>query len=158
MVWAAIYLTGRSALVVMTPEETDKKSVNSKIYTKTLQEGLLPIYKDSKLFQQDNARIHTSRESIRWLRSKAIDVITWPAKSPDLSPIEHIWPVLKRKLFKAHPDLYEFTNNLENIRKFKVCLQEAWAAIDDSHITKILESSPRRLEAVKAAGGYHTRY
>lgn len=137
----------------MTPEETKKKGINSKIYIETLQEGFLPIYDDSKLFQQDNVRIHTSRESMGWLRSKAIGVITWPAKSPDLSPIKHMWPALKKNLLDAHPDLYEFTKSIENIRNFIVCLQEAWAAIDESHITKVLESSPRRLKAVQNAGG-----
>ena len=36
--------------------------------------------------------------------------------------------------------------------------KEAWAVIPDSLIKKLIRSMPRRLNAVTAAKGYHTRY
>ncbi|GFV42714.1 HTH_Tnp_Tc3_2 domain-containing protein [Trichonephila clavipes] len=36
------------------------------------------------IYQQDNARPHTARLSQQYDP-------TWPARSPDLSPIEHVW-------------------------------------------------------------------
>ncbi|GFT87057.1 transposable element Tcb2 transposase [Trichonephila clavipes] len=40
------------------------------------------------IFQQDNAQLHTARVSQNCLR--AVTVLPWPTRSPDLSPIEHI--------------------------------------------------------------------
>ena len=37
--------------------------------------------------KQDNARAHVARDNMEYLRRYNIDVLPWPAQSPDLSPI-----------------------------------------------------------------------
>ena len=47
-------------------------------------------------FQQDNARPHTAAAMQCALRGG--DQLLWPARSPDLSPTEHVWVMMKRVL------------------------------------------------------------
>ena len=55
------------------------------------------------IFQQDNPSCHKSKETL-----EAIEVIFgenkiwWPANSPDLSPIETVWAILKQELSKTN--------------------------------------------------------
>ena len=45
--------------------------------------------------QQDNARPHTPRAVITFLQQSNVYVLDWPACSPDLYPIEHVWDQLR---------------------------------------------------------------
>ncbi|GFV92357.1 transposable element Tc1 transposase [Trichonephila clavipes] len=45
------------------------------------------------IFQQDNARPHTARAAQGFLRH--FQTLPWPSRSPDLSPVQHVWDQLK---------------------------------------------------------------
>ena len=51
----------------------------------------------------DNARPHRSRAVIECLRQNAISRLPWPARSPDLNPLEHLWDILGRKIREITP-------------------------------------------------------
>lgn len=80
-----------------------RKGCTSKSYQEALLEGLLPIYNRTQQFQQDNARIYTSESTTDWLLSHSIAWMDWPAHSPDLNPIEHVWKQLKLNIRKMFP-------------------------------------------------------
>ena len=48
------------------------------------------------LFQQDNARPHTAAATQSALHS--VQILPWPARSPNLLPIERVWDMMKREL------------------------------------------------------------
>lgn len=107
---------------------------------------------------RDNAPIHTARISKRWMRNHGIETIDWPPYSPDLNPIEHLWWALKKKLHELHPK-FDYIGDI-NIKweQFENGLREAWSVIPDSLISKLILSMPRRLNAVRTAHGYQTKY
>ena len=48
--------------------------------------------------QQDNARPHVALVVTNFLIQNNVNVLPWPAISPDLSPIEHIWDEMQCRL------------------------------------------------------------
>ncbi|KAI3355922.1 hypothetical protein L3Q82_004467 [Scortum barcoo] len=47
---------------------------------------------------QDNARPHVAGVCQQFLQDEGIDAMDWPARSPDLNPIEHIWDIMSRSI------------------------------------------------------------
>ena len=82
-----------------------------------------------------------------WLQEQDFGIFQWPSKSPDLNPIEHLWAYLKDKL-KSYPDVPSGVFPLwERTAK-------EWKEIPVEVCQNLIESMPRRLEAViKAKGG-----
>lgn len=159
MVWATVWRGGRSDIVIMErDEDAPRKGYTANSYQKALQEGLLPHYDGTRHFQQDNAKIHVAESTRKWLAERGIEWMDWPAHSPDLNPIEHVWAALKRNLRKMFPDLWELKKNALDIEEFKEKLRAAWRAIDQALIDRLIDSMPRRLAAVKKARGWYTKY
>ncbi|GFS96947.1 transposable element Tcb2 transposase [Trichonephila clavipes] len=70
-----------------------------KIKIRNLHGKVIPLPQTGAIFQQDNARRHMARALQDCLRS--VTTLPWPARSSDLSPIEHIWDHLGRRI--GHP-------------------------------------------------------
>ncbi len=81
-------------------------TMNATRYIMILEQHMLPSRR--RVFQQDIAKQHTAAITTTWLRSRRVRVLNWPACSPDLSPIENIWCVIKQKnTVKADHELFQ---------------------------------------------------
>ncbi|GFY26006.1 transposable element Tcb1 transposase [Trichonephila clavipes] len=74
------------------------------------------------LLMDDNAPCHRTVATEQLLESVDIERMDWPARSPDLNPIEHVCDFLGRRL--AARTLPPVT-----IRKLRLALQDEWAAM-----------------------------
>ncbi|GFU84744.1 transposable element Tcb2 transposase [Trichonephila clavipes] len=95
------------------------------------------------LFMDDNAPCHRSVAVEQLLESEDIERMDWPARSPDLNPIEHVWDFLVRRL--AARTLPPIT-----IRELRLALQDEWAAMPQQLIDTLILSMGRRCETCLA--------
>jgi transposase len=164
MVWACVWLdkrgrARRSKLVIMERDpDAKKRGYSAQSYMKALTQGLLPHWRRSELFMQDNAGIHRSKAVAAFHREHHINCIEWPAYSPDLNPIEHLWWVLKRRMYKLYPQYNNFGQAQEEWDGFCEALKECWRGIPTKLIKRLIMSMPRRLAAVRKARGWQTRH
>ncbi|KAI1000961.1 hypothetical protein K3495_g7234 [Podosphaera aphanis] len=93
---------------------------------------------DQPIFQQDNDPKHIARATTSFLRSRNIKSLDWPAQSPDLNPIEHLWKELKRRLGAY----YEPPKGVGELWQR---VQREWALIPASTCRNLVESMPRRI-------------
>ena len=100
-------------------------------------------------FQQDNNPKHSATKTKEWFAENNVRVLEWPAQSPDLNPIEHLWEILHRKIVDRS---FSKKDNL------KVAIEEAWEKIQPEDTKSLVESMPRRLEAVIQAKRGPTKY
>ena len=89
MVWGGITANGRTPLVVVAGNLTGI-SYRGEI----VQPYVIPFIQpqaNNVTFQQDKARPHVPRVVRDYLTQQDVDLLPWPAVSPDRSPIEHVW-------------------------------------------------------------------
>jgi len=103
------------------------------------------------IFQQDNDPKHTSRKAKEVMEELELTVMKWPAQSPDLNPIEHLWFHLKQQLAKHLVPPAGINELWERV-------QEEWNKIPASVCQNLIESMPRRVEAVLKSKGGYTKY
>ncbi|KAG3066448.1 hypothetical protein PI124_g22083 [Phytophthora idaei] len=145
MVWSSNFGNGIGPLHIC---ESDgcyyrKILVREVPFSKTLN-GL----PDWTLFVHDNAPARTAKNTKKLLLDLNLKVLTHPAQSPDLNPIENIWAILKWELNKTP------ASSLEDLKQK---LSKIWYQIHDGIVIRAVRSTPQRPHAVKQAKGGQTK-
>ncbi|GFX22391.1 transposable element Tcb2 transposase [Trichonephila clavipes] len=96
------------------------------------------------IFMDGNARPHRTLAVEELLESEDITRMDWPAYSPDINPIEHVWDDLGRRIAARsyHP---------ENTQQLKQMLIEEWALLPQEMSHQLILSIRRRCEATIAS-------
>ena len=151
MVWGCMGWNGVGKLVEV------QGKMNADQYCEILEDGVvesfetLEMEEEERIFQQDNDPKHTSKKAQQWFEDNNIQVLEWPAQSPDLNPIEHLWEHLKRQLQK-------YDTSPKGVHELWERVVEEWNEISLEVCQNLIESMPRRINAVIKANGGHTKY
>ncbi len=149
MVWGGISLTGKTRLVVV------QGNLNAVSYRDNiLRQVAIPYVRNlgpNGILQDDNALPHRARIVNQYLEDEGVQRLQWPANSPDLNPIEHLWDQLGRAV-RAR------VTNATTLADLRRILIEEWEAIPQARVANLVRSMRRRCQAVIAAFGSSTRY
>ncbi len=88
-----------------------------------------------------NAWPHVARICTQFLEAENIPVLAWPAYSPDMSPIEHAWDALDRRIRQRVPVA-------ANIQQLRTAIEEEWTNIPQATINNLINSMRRRWQMV----------
>lgn len=134
-----------------------KGGMNAEMYLEVLQDyvvqsfewgGMNPV---ESIFQQDNSRVHMANIVKRWFSEQEFTVVKWPANSPDLNIIEHVWALLKHRLNQYEVEPKDLNELWERV-------QYEWENLQPEFIQGLYESMPRRIKAVLRSKGGLTKY
>ncbi|GIY72297.1 transposable element Tc3 transposase [Caerostris darwini] len=144
MVWLAVGYGGRTSLVFLNGRQKHRD------YIQVLNSEFLPYGSDlggeEWKFQQDGASLHTATGVKNWFLTNNVDVLPWPAKSPDLNIVENIWAMLVRRVYA---DVRQF----DSLTQLREALNDSWDNFCQTEVQSLYNSLPNRIfEVIKANG------
>ncbi len=109
--------------------------LNAQIYRDEILRSIvvLFIHDHHLMLQHDNTRPHVARICPQFLEAKNNPVLAWPAYSPDMSIIEHVWDALYQRIQQRVPVP-------ANIQQLRTAIEEEWSNIPQATINNQINS------------------
>ena len=149
MVWGGICGQTTTQLIVLRGNMTAQRYID--VVLRPVVVPFLQRQPRGSILQHDNARHQVARMTRDYLEDANVTVLPWPANSPDMNPIEHLWDHLDRHLRQLVP----LPGNRQELEQ---ALINIWNGIPADVIRRLTTSMRRRVLACIDAQGGHTRY
>ena len=137
MEWAGISLHTKAPIV------NTNGNLNARQYqNQIVQPFILPHLAVNKgmALAQEIAPYHVTRTTRQMLIANRVRLLHWPAKCPDLNPMEHVWDLLKRRI-RALPQQ-------QNNRQLAQTVAQVWNGIPQRYLQRYIVSMRSRCRAV----------
>ena len=149
MIWRAFTASGNADLIVMQGKQKSARYINA------LEKSHFPFMNrldiNNTISQHDNAAIHTSRLTKNWFKTKNIEVLDWPTKSPDLNPIEILRVIFSRRVCKKK-------RQFEDRETLKYCIKQYLKEIPSETLKKLIDSIQNKCVEVLQLKGNKCKY
>ena len=109
------------------------------------------VHEGDYVFQHDNASIHRARATKDFLEDLSIPTIDWPALSPDLNPIENLWWIMARRVYKN-------ACQYSSVGELKTAILAVWDEISVDLLARLTSSMFDRCIAVVRSEGNTITY
>jgi len=140
--WGAFSSLGRLGFHLFT------ENLNEKLYIHILENHcMLPAmnqFGSNWRFQHDNDPNHHTKMTNNFLNQNFPDTLDWPPYSPDLSPFENIWLLIRRNVELRKP------LTLDELKQY---IEEEWEKMDASLLQNYVFSMETRLQLCIEANG-----
>jgi transposase len=146
MVWGAIGKEYKSRMIIV------EGTLNAERYQNMLRDnGIIDdmvahiaLGERQGFFQQDGAPAHRAKSTTKLFQPQIPLILNWPPNSPDLSPIENVWGILKSRVTSREP------KNVTDLRKI---ILEEWNNLDQDSIDRLMDTMPERFSMCIAVDG-----
>ncbi|GFT44704.1 transposable element Tcb2 transposase [Trichonephila clavipes] len=100
------------------------------------------------ILMDDNARPHRARIVEEYLEDHGLERMEWPARSPDLNPIEHLWDYLGREVAALNPP----PRSLHELKQGLLCV---WSSLPIPVSDNLINSMGNRCrQCIQVRGGH----
>lgn len=146
MVWGAFSLQEQLPLVRLEGKQNGEK------YAELIENSFFyQVMSDEFVLVHDNAPCHTAKASKDKIEELKIDVLDWPAYSPDLNPIENLWGHIVR-------NIYAGGKTYDNVDELWEAIQQCWENIPKKIIKSLVKSMCKRMVNLLENGGRTLKY
>jgi transposase len=119
MVWGGISLDARTDLVFVENGAMTAHRYILECLEPHVVVPYAPFIGENFLLMDDNARPHRARIVDQYLEQVGVQRLPWPACTPDLNLIEHVWDFFFRRVRRRQP-------RPETLNDLRVALEEEW--------------------------------